>query len=140
MESTSRAARATLTLTRAPRPTTAYPHAPHTIGLPWVTWVRMGPRVVTCGSGTLSSGQSLVVVAVVTTDHIEQNVLYPNVGCNARARLLRCVYSDWYWSMDSLVVRGGCMASGEAICSEILTVLTSRRSYVWASRSAAVGR
>ena len=30
------------------------------------------------------------------------------------------------------------MASGEAICSEILTVLTSRRSYVWASRSAAV--
>ena len=62
-------------LSRAPRPTTAYPHAPHTLGLPWVAWVRMGPRVVACGSGTLSSGQSLVVVAVVTTDHIviEQN-------------------------------------------------------------------
>ena len=68
------------------------------------------------------------------------------LGTNAVLRIrgasecLKCEHIAWKRSGGGHMVRGGCMASGEAISSEFWAVLDSRRSYVWALRSAAVGR
>ena len=50
------------------------------------------------------------------------------------------IYAACERSVDRYLVRGWCMASGEAISVEFWTVLESRRLYVLALQSAAVGR
>ena len=67
------------------------------------------------------------------------------IGCEACDAIgaLRAsfrIYAACERSVDRYLVRGWCMASGEAISVEFWTVLESRRLYVLALQSAAVGR
>ena len=67
------------------------------------------------------------------------------IGCEACDAIgaLRAsfrIYAACERSVDRYLVRGWCMASGEAISVEFWTVLESQRLYVLALQSAAVGR
>ena len=68
------------------------------------------------------------------------NAVWREDPAQGASECLKCAHIAWKRSGGGHMVRGGCMASGEAMSSEFWAVLDSRRSYVWALRSAAVGR
>ena len=104
----------------------------------------LAPR--TTQSGTALSGLGTHVSASGDRRQRQRHLVVGHIahwelGTNASVESLsKVLISHGSGFGDGRMVRGGCKASGETTFSEFWAVLDSRRSYVWALRSAAVGR